>query len=57
MRYRLRIIDSAGNIAVIDTSTRTMLGDLFKVIQTANPELRIRIYEKDKNGLFKPWRG
>ncbi len=57
MRYRLRIIDSAGNIAVIDTSTRTMLGDLFKVIRIANPELRIRIYEKDKNGLFKPWRG
>ncbi len=57
MRYRLRIIDNAGNIAVIDTSTRTMLGDLCNVIQAANPELRIRIFEKGKDGLFKPWRG
>ena len=57
MRYRASIIDSAGNIARIDASTRTMLGDLVNAILAANPELKLRIYEKDNNGLFKPWRG
>lgn len=57
MKCRARIIDSAGNIALIDASTHTMLGSLINVILAANPELKIRIYEKDKNGLFKSWRG
>lgn len=57
MRYRASIIDSAGNIARIDASTRTMLGDLVNAILAANPELKLRIYEKDNNGLLKPWRG
>ena len=50
MQYRVLIINSAGDIATIDTSARTMLGDLVNVILAANPELRIRTYEKGNNG-------